>query len=164
MPPSKETRLRVAQRRAKVAELRLQGISNQFELARRLGLAPVSGQKTITKDLKNIEEDCKRSAIRDFDASTGKALAKLEMLEAKLWRDYELSRVKKRKLKDGTTETVEVPGNPRIAARIRSVIQARCELLELLARPGETSTSPPIIGFRIHVTKQPRPYQGQKSS
>jgi hypothetical protein len=142
MPQSRREQLRVAERRARVAALYLQGYK-QFEIAARLGLEGDAGAMVVSRDLAAVRKAHTTSALRDYDFAKGQILAELALLKRELWASWELSR----KAADGTPR----PGDPRLAAQLLSCLDEEAALLGLRARPGEASTAPPVVAFRIHV-------------
>jgi hypothetical protein len=138
---NKADRLRISQRRARVAELALQGCS-QIEIAARLGKEECpSGNVTVCQDLKAIEKQWKQTTLQDFNAIKAKGFAELELLKKKLWEDYERSR----QTKTGAPRV----GSARIALAIQRCIMDQQELMGVVAKSGEPSTAPPVIAFKF---------------
>jgi hypothetical protein len=134
MPHSKREQQKVAERRARVAALYLQGYK-QFEIAARLGLEGDAGAMVVSRDLAAVRKAPTTSALRDYDFAKGQLLAELALLKRELWASWELSR----QGADGSPR----PGNSRLAAQLLSCLTEEAALLGLRARPGEPSTSPP---------------------
>jgi hypothetical protein len=175
MATMKQVSLNVKERRRKVAELFLGGKA-QHEIRNLLGLNPGKGDVMVCTDLRAIREEWKRDAVRDFDEAKGKQLAKLEHLERTLWKAWERSceefletNVSKKQVRagkllgvdeDGGSEMVDDTittgvskgrrdGNPAFTAQILQVIREQAELLGLITKPGEISSSPPVVSFKI---------------
>ena len=80
-------RLAAAQRRARVAELALQGW--QAEAIAKDVQVTIA---TVGKDLERIEESWLESALRDFDRLRGIQAAKLDEIERCAWEEFRRSR------------------------------------------------------------------------
>src|SRR5262245_7853990 len=113
MAQSKREQLRVAERRAEVARLYLQGMP-QYEIARQLGRDGSAGQMMVSRDLAAVKKAWAAAACRDYDAAEGQLLCELALLKRGLWDSWELSR----RGKDGQPR----PGDPRLAAQLLSCI------------------------------------------
>ena len=145
-----EDQLRIESRRSKIAAMLVRGISNQYEIAQRLGLDPVSGQRTVSNDLAAIKKEWKASTLRDFDEAKGQELAKFDALEKEYWEAWERSKTeclsirkgKRTRPADGDTpaSTEEYDeekkqmrdGDPRFLDGIASCIEKRCKILGLI--------------------------------
>jgi hypothetical protein len=79
-------KLAIVQRRQKVADLFLQGWS-QDAIGRELGIS----QPQVAGDLKKVRESWRQSAIRDFDAARDQELARIQRLEREAWAAWERS-------------------------------------------------------------------------
>src|SRR5579883_2321224 len=85
--------LRILSRRSKVAALVLQGVTNQYEIAERLGMDRDSGQRTVSRDLKALREQWREMAVANWCEAKGKELARLDRIEAEAWAAWERSKV-----------------------------------------------------------------------
>lgn len=148
-----ETRLRVASRRSKIAAMVLSGITNQFEIAQRLGLEPGPGQKMVSLDMKWIRNEWRLQAIEDWGDFVGQELARVDKLEKEAWEAWERScknrtstksRIKlgKRGDQNSSEEGEEVAlqqrdGDPRFLVLVDNCIERRCKLLQLELKPGK---------------------------
>lgn len=121
-----------------IAKLYLQGES-QSAIAKSLELS----QQTISLDLKEIRKRWRESSIRDFDEAKSQELAKIDLVEAEYWRQWERSKQMKRVrkneegltekgtfLKNATTEEDRC-GNPAYLAGVMNCIERRCKILGL---------------------------------
>jgi hypothetical protein len=152
MPHSKAEALKIAQRRAAVAELYLQG-RYQWEIA----LVVQVDQATISRDLKAIRAEWKASALRDFDEAREQELARIDALEREYWQAWQASKGEKERT---ATERADTPqgarmkaavkkeqrdGNPSFLGGVQWCINKRCEVLgldapkqhELLGKDGQ---------------------------
>jgi DNA-binding transcriptional ArsR family regulator len=86
MPRPRNEALKIAQRRAKVAEMYLKG-RFQWEIADSLGI----DQATVSRDLKALQKEWKESAVRDFDEAKEQELARVDNLERTYWESWERS-------------------------------------------------------------------------
>lgn len=148
-----EEALRVLSRRAKVARLVLAGITNQFEIAERLGLEKFSGQRTVSRDLAAVREAWKAAAVQALDEAKGRELAKLEAIEAEYWAAWERSkaprestRTRRRAGGERTTDEAEVrkeqrDGNPRFLMGAERCVRLRCQILGILEPEGSGNTT-----------------------
>jgi hypothetical protein len=134
----------VAHRRAQVARLHLQGLT-QLEISARLGLPPGAGAKMISVDVKAIREQWRQSAVRDFDERMSEQLAKLHHLARELWEAWERSRSGNR------------DGNARFTGQILTCIHEQSELLGLTDRRAQAAQGPPIVGFQIFEPDEEAP-------
>lgn len=172
----KEREMAKAARRARIAELYLSGVTNYMEIARQVGLKiGASSNQVIMKDLKSLRELWKIESVRDFDEAKGLELAKIDRVEAELWKAWESSKkpvYTRRVKKERTINTSpsasgsrfkmiptekevrkeeKAGGDPRYMNLILQCVDRRCELLALITKPGSTdlTTTPPVVGFRI---------------
>lgn len=79
-----------------IAELYVKGYP-QVEIASRLNKErdyDISRQ-TIARDIKSIEKRWLKSQVRDFDIAKAKEIAKLDVMEIELWREWERSKLPK---------------------------------------------------------------------
>ena len=124
----------VVDRRKKVAELALQGLT-QETIARRLGVA----QATVGRDLEQVRREWRDSAVRDFDEARGQELQKLALVEAEAWAAWQRSQTPVQAAmlsegKDGSRRSSSLKhqhGNPRFLDQINKCITQRCVLLGL---------------------------------
>ena len=79
-------KLVIAQRRQRVADLYLQGWT-QDAISRELGIS----QPQVAGDLKKINQAWRQSAIRDFDAARDVELARIQRMEREAWAAWERS-------------------------------------------------------------------------
>jgi hypothetical protein len=92
MAQSPEQRHRIAARRARVAELVLQGVPNDYEIALRLGLSGDTGRRIVAYDRAALLTGWKAAAVRDLDAAKGRELARLDLIESEAWAAWEKSK------------------------------------------------------------------------
>lgn len=129
----------IAARRNKVAELTLKGFT-QSEIALELGYT----QSQISRDLKIISGQWKESMLQDISLIKSRELAKLDMIERRLWDAWERStdkkhkkRVKKIRERESLQEkereltAIEGIGDPRYVSEILKCIQQRTKLMGL---------------------------------
>jgi hypothetical protein len=84
---SRAGRLAAVERRARVAELALQGWRTEAIAADLQATVA-----TVTKDLDRIEQSWLESALRDFDRLRGIQAAKLDQIERCAWEEFRRSR------------------------------------------------------------------------
>ena len=160
--PTGADRLRVLERRKRVAELYMRGHS-QWEIARRVDCT----QSTVSLDLVEIRKMWIESAAMDFHARQAQELAKIDRLEIiaeKAWRrscqDAEIrysGKTTGRTTNNGTPlpdlekEYVTVKGqagDPRFLERIAWCIEERTKILGILAalkvHLGGDKNAPPV--------------------
>jgi hypothetical protein len=142
MPRSSAEALRMASRRSKVAALVLQGVTNQFEIANKIGLGD-EGQSTVSRDLKAIKAEWRQSTLVDWNEAKGKELARLDRVEAEYWAAWERSKIEKESTRtkrrtggESPSDEAEVKkekrdGDPRFLEGILGCIAQRCRLLYL---------------------------------
>ena len=119
---------------AEISRLYLSG-STQQAIAAHLGLS----QPTISLDLKELRKRWRASAIRDFDESITEELAKLNLLEAELWQQWERSKnakiTRRNEKADGSEKSTTIEqnslGNPQYLSGVLACIDRRCKLLGL---------------------------------
>ena len=125
------------ERQAKVAEFYLQGWS-QLKIAAEVG----SAQSTISRDLKAIREEWRKSRIRDFEEAIAIQLEKIDLTEREAWSAWERSQqdaVSKKNMMTGgecpTEWEQEVRtgqyGDPRFLKIALECVERRCKLLGL---------------------------------
>src|SRR5262245_47236438 len=125
MPQSKREQLKVAERRARVAALYLQG-HRQFEIVKILGLEGDAGAMVVSRDLAAVKKAHAASAVRDYDFAKGRLLSELSLLRRELWASWDLSR----RGQDGAARPVD----PRLAAQLLSCLVEEAALLGLRAK------------------------------
>jgi predicted transcriptional regulator len=108
-------RFEVALRRERVAEMYLQGMS-QNQIAKQIGMS----QKSISNDIVEIRTQWVNSSIRDFDAMRGEQLAKIDRVEAEYCAAWERSKA------NGDDD-------PRYMQGVERCVDQRCKLLGLNA-------------------------------
>jgi hypothetical protein len=153
MARTNEEALRVLSRRAKVARLVLTGVTNQYEIAERLGLDRIKGQPTVSRDLAAIKAEWKLAAVQALDEAKGREIARLEAVEAELWAAWERSkeerqstRTRRRAGGQQMTDEAEVSrekrdGNPKFLDAILRCIELRCRILGILQQEAIGSTT-----------------------
>lgn len=84
--------MRVNERRAEVARLFAQGLT-QIEIAEKLGIGTgPAGRMVVSRDLKAIQRGWKDSAIRDFDTEKGRILNELHKVKSAAWGAWTASK------------------------------------------------------------------------
>jgi hypothetical protein len=141
MPHSKAEQLRIAERRAKVAQLYLQGIK-QFEIAAQLGLEGAAGAMVVSRDLAAVRKAWAESATRDNSFAKGQLLSEIALLKRELWAAWDRSK----QSKGGAPR----PGDPRVVAQLLACLTQEAELLGLRAKPGEPPAVPQVVAFVVH--------------
>jgi len=119
--------------RRAIAEYYLKGWL-QSAIAAELGIS----QQTVSNDLRALQVQWEKSALRDFDTMRGEELAKIDNLEREYWAGWLRSGKNEetlvKKAKDGKgTEAIKTSkgqaGDPRFLAGIERCIERRCKLL-----------------------------------
>lgn len=147
---------RIMSRRTKVAALLLRGTSNQYEICAQLGMEH-SQQSVISKDIKAIKTEWRRSAVRDFDEAKGRELEKLEALEREAWEAWERSKLERTSSRTSKrsgaapAESAELKkekrdGNPKFLDVVLRCIAKRCEILGLTSGATPDGTSVTVVG------------------
>ena len=129
----------VRQRRAKVANLYLQGWY-QVDIAEKVGVT----QQQVSSDLKVLRKEWLASSIRDFDKARDNELFKIDNLEREYWAAWEKSKTdySKKSIKakgtkkelnqvEKTDTEVIMIGDKRFMDGIQWCINKRCEILGL---------------------------------
>ena len=129
---SKKTALKLAKRRAQVADLYHSGLK-QYEIAKKLKV----NEMMISRDLDAIQKGWEEAAIRDFNLEKGRILCELAH-----WRRELSASCEESKKKRGY-------GNPRFADLALVALAQEAEILGITGN-GEPSTAPPVVGFRVH--------------
>jgi hypothetical protein len=166
-----QERLRILQRRRRVASMYLRGLS-QWEIGRQLGVS----QQCIAKDVQALEKEWLAAAVVDIDAAKATELARIDRLERVAWRAWQRSCQRKerassrleKKLNDDAQQGKTVTskhtelrdGNPEYLKRVEWCISKRCELLKLnppqrLEHGGSTEL-PPIRTEMVELTRGQR--------
>jgi hypothetical protein len=138
MPISRRHRIALDQRRERVADMYLSGMT-QAAIGQEVGVR----QCTISQDLKAIREQWRASAIRDFDLAREVELKKLDRMEREAWAAWERS---KQPQQSATTEDVDHSrktrrtvenrdGDPRFLEMVHKCVTSRCTILGLNATP-----------------------------
>lgn len=145
---------------AVVAEMYLKG-RTMADIADELG----ASINMVNYDLREVRKRWRTSAVRDFDAHREEQLARLDLIEAAAWREWERScddyhkRVEQgdelvEPMVDDDGENVEAPtkfvrtetggqtGDPRYMNVILSTVERRCKLLGLDAPTKVAPTNP----------------------
>lgn len=152
-------KLEIVQRRQRVAELFLQGWT-QDAIGRELNIS----QPQVAADLKKINQSWRESMIRDFDEARDQELARLRRLEREAWAAWERSK------QPSQTATVNGEagaqtarrtvkhqyGDPRFLDIALRCSEARRQLLGLDAPAKITPTTPDgrpltLEERRIHI-------------
>jgi len=122
-----------AKDRRRTADLYLQGWL-QTAIAEEIK----TSQATVSRDLKALQKDWLKSALRDFDKAKSQELAKVDRLEREYWDAWQRSCEDAETLvKDGTPEKVEKlkrtskgqAGDPRFLQGVQWCIEKRCKIL-----------------------------------
>lgn len=145
MGASRAKRLAVLQRRQQVADLYLQSWT-QVTIAEKLGVA----QPTICDDLKQIRQEWRKAAVRDFDLAREIELKKLERTEREAWEAWKKSQKPSQEAtvtNDGAAQktvkkVAEQCGDPRFLEIVHKCIAGRRALLGLDAPTKVAPTSP----------------------
>jgi predicted transcriptional regulator len=127
----------LARDRRRIANLYLQGWL-QADIAEELGISPA----TVSRDLKALQSEWRKSRLVDIDAAKQRELAKIDRLEREYWVAWERSigkslrvTVKGKGTEDKatqmekTTTTDDLNGDPRYLAGIQWCIDRRCKIL-----------------------------------
>jgi len=135
MAATKRTPDQVMRDQAKIAERYLKGFK-MFEIAEELELS----MNQIKYDLREIRKRWRQSSVRDFDAHREEQLARLDLMEASLWREWERSCGDPAldKELDGPPQT----GDPRYMTVMLNIIERRSKLLGLDAPTKLAPTNP----------------------
>jgi hypothetical protein len=128
----------INQRRAKVADLYLQGWP-QMQIAAHLGCA----QTTVSSDLRRIQQQWRESAVRDFDLAREIELHKIDRVERECWSAWERSQkpAQSAHISDETHQrrtrrhVRNQYGDPRFMEQVNKCIAMRCSLLGLYRTP-----------------------------
>ena len=144
MPLKKSKKLELAIRRQRVAELHLQGWTQQA-IAEDVGIV----QSVVFNDLKHIRKEWRESAIRDFDAMRDEELRRLERIERESWEAWERSQkpAQSARIAEGGTgkghKTVKGQvGNPKFLDVVLKCIESRRSMLGLDAPTKVAQTTP----------------------
>lgn len=145
MPASRNRRLEIAQRRAKVADLYIKGWT-QANIAIECG----ASQPTICDDLAKIRDEWRKSAIRDFDVLRERELQRIDRVEREAWAAWERSQqpvqsavVTGEDIAKRTKKSVQQKyGDPRFLDIVhKCIIQRRAMLaLDVVIVPAEVKT------------------------
>src|SRR5262249_27912486 len=125
--------LAVERRRQQIAEMRLQGWSQQA-IADRLDIT----QATVSNDLKSIRQQWRERMIADFNDLQAEELQRVERIEREAWAGWERSQkpaesaVIEADPKKARRKTVKNQhGDPRFLSIVSSCIQSRRAILGL---------------------------------
>ena len=137
--------IQIERRRQLVAELYLKGWA-QPAIATETGVT----QGTVSRDLKAIRQQWRRSQVRDFDEAVVTELKKIDRLEREAWAGWERSQQPAESTKvtqDGAGKRAEKTvrqqqGEPRYLEQIHRCIASRRMLLGLDAPTKISPTSP----------------------
>jgi hypothetical protein len=144
MPLKRGKSLELIMRRQRVAELHLQGWSQQC-IANEVGTV----QSVVFNDLKQIRKEWREAAIRDFDAMRDEELRRLERIEKEAWSAWERSQKPQQSARVSDKEggkghkTVKAQvGNPRFIEVVLKCIESRRAMLGLDAPTKIAPTTP----------------------
>lgn len=145
MAKPRRTPIQVVRDQQVVAEMYLKG-STMAVIADKLG----HSLNMVSYDLREVRKRWRASAVRDFDAHREEQLARLDLLEAAAWREWERSCEDYWKKTVGKTsqddidkeETGAQTGDPRYINAILSIVERRCRLLGLDAPTKVAPTTP----------------------
>ncbi|MCK7458487.1 hypothetical protein [Idiomarina aminovorans] len=140
MAATKRTPDQVMRDQASIAEMYLKGF-RMYEIADARGLS----MNQVKYDLREVRKRWRQSSVRDFDAHREEQLARLDLMEASLWREWERScgspeaeELEKGKKSDGPPQT----GDPRYMTVMLNIIERRSKLLGLDAPTKLAPTNP----------------------
>ena len=88
MPSDPSKYLRINMRRRQVADLYLQGWTQQ-----QIAVEVSVGQGTISTDLKRIQKQWRESSVRDFDLAREVEIQKIDRIEREAWAAWERSKL-----------------------------------------------------------------------
>ncbi len=152
MAAPKRTPIQIEHDRVEIARRYLHG-ETQAAIGRVLGMT----QQMVCYDLKAIQAQWRRAAIRDFDEAKGQELAKIDELERTYWEAWAQSKEEKQTKsaakeqgegKNGTVKTKTGlrtegrDGNPVFLAGVMACIDRRCKLLGVDAPVKLAPTDP----------------------
>lgn len=155
--PRKNKDFEVNERRARVSELYLQGLS-QSKIGKEVGVT----QQQVSNDLKVLVKQWQENNFEHINAVKAKELDKLNLIEKEAWQAFYNSVGEKRKAitKNGTNsrgsfeETSEqledLTGDPRYMQIILSCIERRCKILGIDAaiKTEEQGEKKVLISFK----------------
>jgi hypothetical protein len=104
--------VRIAARRSQVAALLLQGVTNQYDIAARLGLPKAAGQRMVSRDIAAITQEWRGRAALQLDEAKGKELARIDQVEAAAWVGWE------RSLQNAETTEAAVSGDRKSGKKV----------------------------------------------
>jgi hypothetical protein len=137
--------------RAKIAELRLKGWTQQ-QIAQAVDIS----LRTCIRELEILHRQWREEASEDIAAIKARELHKLDRMESEAWREWERSRVPHRKLvmEGGKVTRVEKSGqtgDPRYLQAIMGIQDRRSRLLGLDAPVKFAPTTPEGQGLNLRV-------------
>lgn len=153
----------IAAQRRQIASMYLRG-RLQAEIAEELKISPA----TVSRDLKALQEEWRRSALIDIDTAKARELAKIDELECTYWVAWERSQ------EDAESETKKVvdsgdgkryeaqtqrkgqAGDPRFLQGIQWCIERRCKILGADA-PMQVDVSNALAGILARLAGEGRP-------
>ena len=146
MAKPRRTPDQVIKDQAIVAEMYLKG-HTMAAIADALGGYSIN---MVNYDLREVRKRWRASSVRDFDAHREEQLARLDLIEAAAWREFERSCEDYWKKTVGETaqgdidkeETGAQTGDPRYMNVILSTVERRCKLLGLDAPTKVAPTNP----------------------
>ena len=146
MAKPRRTPDQVLKDQAIVAEMYLKG-NTMAAIAEKLGGYSIN---MVNYDLREVRKRWRASTVRDFDAHREEQLARLDLIEAAAWREWERSCKDYYKQTTGTgamgpidkEETGGQTGDPRYMNVILNTVERRCKLLGLDAPTKVAPTTP----------------------
>lgn len=144
MPVNREKQVELSDRRRRVADLYVQGVS-QTDIAIRLGV----NQGTISRDLQAVEKEWAEQRVADIDQAKRLQLEKIDRMEREAWNAWEkskgpleINRAGVNQQQKGRAEriTKTTAGDPRMLLIVDRCIERRCKILGLEA-PVKTAVT-----------------------
>lgn len=140
MPRGSAYQLAIDSRRAKVAELYLQGYRSQRAIAEKLDNV---SRQTVATDLQAVRKWWKADAVNDIGQAIVEELAKIDRVEREAWEAWERSKATREKQRSGKStrddstssmaqiEKEDQYGDPRFLEKVCWCIERRCKLMNL---------------------------------
>lgn len=174
MPVSIAQKIKIADRRAKVAHLKLTEPNlSSYAIAERIGGKWT--HQTVLNDLSSIEEEWKQSSVLDFNKAKAIQLARMEKIYDELWVAWEKSKtdavsvikhrtkveVKPKKGKKAKSRMLDDSedirrehqcGDPRYMKLLMENVQMQCDLFGISVKgKDELPSTPQIVSFNLIV-------------
>ncbi len=124
----------------RMAELYLYKHYNQSEIAQELGIS----QATVSRYLKELNEQWRGSALMDFHLAKSCELARIDQLQQEYWSAWKHSTGEGNMNNENNEIAVIKGGNPRYLQGVQWCINKRCELLGI--------DSPKQVSSEVQVT------------